>query len=84
MDYKCKIERAQNGYEVEMTDPKIVESNHSDSKAGMGRYRDPQVSYVFKTLPEVLKFLKANLDKALPAGEFESSFDKATKESMDE
>lgn len=73
----CKIERLANGYEVEVTDPKIAAAN---KKSKMGGWKDPKVSYAFKTIKEVLAFLEKNLDKALPLDEYESSFDMAAKD----
>lgn len=77
----CKIERCANGYEVSMCDPKIVESN---KKMKSGPWKDPEVCYVFKSIKEVLKFLKDNLEKALPLDEYASTFDKATEEEDDD
>ena len=74
-EYCCRIERLKNGYEVELKDPKLVKANR-----GPGAYRDPMVSYAFNTVEDVLKFLKKNLDKALPDDEFSSSFDEAATE----
>lgn len=76
----CRIERAENGYEVEVTDPEIVKQNNEKDSS----YKNPNVSYVFEDIDGVLKFLKANLDKTLPASEFDTSFKKALKESMDD
>lgn len=71
-----KIERAKNGFEVEMCDPKIKQANMGD-----GPYKDPYETYVFKTSAEVLAFLKDNLDKAVPMDDdYESSFDEAMME----
>jgi hypothetical protein len=79
-EYCCKIERAKNGFTVEMRDPKIVAENSKPTK-GIGRYRDPNVEYVFKDVKSVLKFLETNLEKAMPMDEFSSAFDTAsTKE----
>lgn len=77
---KVRIERMANGYEVEITDPAIVKANASTK----GGWRDPCVSYAFKTVPEVMAFLEKNLDKALPQDDYSSSFDKAMKEEDDE
>jgi len=74
-----KIERLVNGYEVEMKDPEIVKANMKPSK-GPSPWKDPNVGYVFKTVDEVLAFLKTNLEKALPMDEYESSFDAASAE----
>ncbi len=76
------IERKTNGYEVEVTDPKIVAQNRkSDMKSP---WRNPKRSYVFSTVKEVLDFLNKNLDKALPTDEYTSSFDKAVGEMEDD
>lgn len=76
----CKIERLANGYEVEITDPKIVEQN----KTGKGGYKNPEVSYAFKSVDEVLKFLGKNLETAMPLDDYESSFDMAAKDDEEE
>lgn len=78
-DYCCRIERAKNGYTVEMKDPKIVKQNDAN-RDKPGPWKNPNVEYVFQTMDQVLTFLKANLDKALPTDEYTSSFDKALTE----
>lgn len=80
-EYCCSIERLANGYEVEITDPKIVKENRSSSPNRP--WRNPKKSYGFKTVEEVLTFLKANLDKALPEDDYGSTFNLAAQE-MDE
>lgn len=80
-----KIEKMKNGFEVEMTDPEIVKANRKPSKGNSPMpYKDPNVAYVFKTSEEVLAFLKANLDKAIPADDYESSFDEAAATEEDD
>lgn len=77
-EYVVKIERLKNGFEVEMTDPAIVKQNRASSKSNKPMpWKDPNVGYAFKTAEEVCKFLMANLDKAMPMDEYESSFDEA-------
>lgn len=66
------IERVANGYEVEVYEPA------SDSKDSM--MIDRKKEYVFRTVDEVLTFLNKNLDKALPADEYDSAFDAAVAE----
>lgn len=78
-----KIEKLANGYEVEMTDPEIVKRNRKISNKPTP-WKDPQVSYAFKTVDEVIKFLSANLEKAIPMDEYESSFDEAAAKEEDE
>lgn len=72
-DYIVRIEKLTNGFEVEIRDPKLAAKNDKP-----GVYRDPWCSYAFKTTAEVCKFLDENLDKAVPADDFGSSFDAAT------
>lgn len=73
-----KIERLNNGWEVEMTDPEIVKQNQKPSKGNSYTpYKDPKVAYAFKKKEEVVKFISANLEKAMPMDEYESSFDEA-------
>jgi len=81
-EFSIRIERATNGYEVSVRDPKIVKANEKRdySSKNPTPYRDPNREYVFKTLKEVLDWLGKHADKALPADEFDSSFDAALAE----
>lgn len=83
-DCTIRITRLQNGYTVSMTDPAIVEQNkkRNDAKDGCCgvAWQDPDVKYAFTKKQEVLDFISANIDKALPDDEYASSFDKALKE----
>ena len=72
-EYCCRIEKAQNGYEVELRDPKIVAQN-AKSK---GAWKDPNISYVFTDMEKMLEFLKNTLPTALQGDEFSSAYDKA-------
>ena len=85
-DYVCRIERLANGFEVELTDPKIVAQNQKrDTKSiSMTPWKDPKVGYAFKTVDEVCMFLKTNLDKAMPLDEYGSTFDAAVEDNSDE
>lgn len=75
-DCRVVIERVANGYEVEVSDP-------AAKKKG-DLYADSRKEYVFKTVEEVLSFLTKNLDKALPADEYDSAFDSAVEEMKDD
>jgi hypothetical protein len=81
-DCSIRIERLQNGFNVRITDPDIVEANDKRDSKGSGccPWKDPQVSYAFSTKEEVIEFITKNLDKALPVDEYSSTFDKAAKE----
>lgn len=85
-EYCCRIERAKNGFEIEMTDPAIVEQNRKRDMKGDYRmpYKSPRVSYVFKSVKEVLAFLEKNLETALPLDEYNSAFDEAVNAEDDD
>lgn len=75
-DCCVEIKRASNGFIVCLCDPDIMDENDESD----GRYKDPHCEYVFKTSDEVVKFLAANLEKALPEDdddEYGSTFDAA-------
>jgi Methyl-CpG binding domain len=74
-----RIEKLSNGFEVEIRDGK--KAKKSDSSYPGDSYSDPWCGYVFKTKSEVIAFLDANLDKAVPAASFDDSFDAAVAES---
>lgn len=76
-----RIERLTNGYEVTLRDPKIAEANNKrdSSKGPYQPYQDPQREYAFKTVAEVMTFLKANLEKALPLDDFDTAFELAAE-----
>lgn len=80
-DCFIRIERLQNGFEVTMRDPDIVKSNDAASgKGGPSAYKNPNLEYAFTTSKEVLDFVKANIDKALPDDDYSDAFDLATEE----
>ena len=67
----CRIEKAANGFEVEMYDPAIAKAN-AKSK---GSYRSPMVPHVFNKLEDMMKFIQTNLPDAGPEDEYGTSFD---------
>lgn len=71
-DCICRIERLENGYEVELFDPE-TEKENSKNKT----YRSPYKSYAFETTEAVLKFLKENLEKSKKTDVFGDAFKKA-------
>jgi hypothetical protein len=76
----CRIEKAVNGFEVEMYDPAVAKAN-AKSK---GSWKDPMVTHVFNSMDDMLKFIKANLPAAGPEDEYGSSFDAMVKEEDDD
>jgi hypothetical protein len=77
-----RIEKLDNGFEVEICDQKARAKN---KKPGAGlTYTNPWRSYAFRTTAEVCKFLEKNLDKAVPTDDFSSSFDAAVAADEDD
>ena len=73
-DQRVTIEKATNGYTVEMRDPKIVAANRKSDLSYKGRWQDPQRTYVFTDMAGLTKFLTDNLDTALKGDDYDSSF----------
>lgn len=73
-----RIERAKNGFTINMRDPKIDKKNRA-RKDDEEPYQSPFVSFVFGTVDEVVAFLRENIDKVMPLDEFETSFKEAVK-----
>lgn len=86
MGDSVRIERAENGYTVSMTDPKLEAANRKRSTKGdvYAPYVDPQKEYVFTDLKAVMAFLTANLDKALPKVDYDSAFELMTDDEEDD
>lgn len=74
-----RIERAKNGFTVEMRDPEIEKRNRErdEKEDGPVGYESPFVSFVFESTEAVLEFLGKNLEKAMPLDEFDTSFEEA-------
>lgn len=73
----CNIEALANGFEVSLRDPAKAKKN--DESKSMA-YNDPMVGYAFKTVDEVIGFLRNNLEKAAQGDdEYSSAFDVEAK-----
>lgn len=77
-----RVERLENGYEVEVCDQKIMEQNEmTDSKKP---WKSPWKGYAFDTAAEVAAFIGEHLDKLKPPPdadkEYAGAFTKASKE----
>lgn len=76
-----RIERqSSGGFEVSLCDPEIEARNRGEK----AEWRDPYVEYSFAEWSQVTAFLDKVVDKALPADDFSSTFDKAAKEASDD
>lgn len=76
MDYRIKITREGDKFEVCVTDPEIVKANTSPK----ARWQDPENEYTFDSWEQVSTFLDKIADKALPVTEYNRAFAQAAKE----
>ena len=74
------IKRDRNGYEVELEDPELVAYNQN--RGDDDPWCDSTVEYNFETKEQVIAFISAVMDKALPEDTFGSTFDKLAKDAM--
>lgn len=75
-DCICKIERAENGYEVEVYDSKTAARNGKMNTP----WEEPYKSYLFNSSKEVAKFISDNLENFGTENEYDVAFKKASKE----
>lgn len=82
-EYVLKIEKLENGYEVEVKDPKVVAENEKPNKGKtLAAWQDPWKAYAFTTDKEVIEFIKRHL-ASLPKSshdQFNEAADEAFKE----
>jgi hypothetical protein len=82
-DTILRIEKLENGYEVEVCDEQVMANNQKPKSA----YEDPWKGYAFENAEGVVAFIKAHLDKLKPppgAGdEYDAAFKQATSEEDD-
>lgn len=82
-DFDIRIEKTISGYELRLRDPEIVQANKDRDKNASKNggvypdWKDPCREFVLKDKKALLAFLDKNIDKALPADDYESSFDAA-------
>lgn len=82
-DCVLRIEKLENGWEVEMLDTTVQEKNRLPSKAGKYvPYEDPWKSYAFEDFDKMIKFIKEKLPLLHPESDddvYDSAFAEATK-----
>ena len=85
-DERIHITRSGSGYKIRVTDPAIraANENRDTNKTPYPKWQDPDREFVLKDKAALMKFLEGNIDKALPKGDFESSFDAAVAEANKE
>ena len=78
-----RITRERQGFSVTVDDPEIQAANDkARGSDGPYSWKDPSTDFDFETKDQVLAFLEAAIDKALPADTYSSAFDKIAKEAM--
>jgi hypothetical protein len=80
-EYVLRIEKLENGYEVEICDAKVVAANDAPKSKG---YSDPWKGYAFKTAAEVAAFVASHLDSLKPPPDADKEFGDAFKEATTE
>lgn len=79
-DSVLRIEKLENGYEVEICDPKIMKNNDKPKSV----YESPWKGYAFTTAEEVKNFVGEHLDSLKPPpdadAEYGSAFAQAASE----
>lgn len=68
-DCICRIEKAENGFEVEILDDE-VQAKNQDPKS-KAPWVDPWKSYLFNDIDGVVKFLQEKLPKLTPESDAE-------------
>lgn len=79
-----RIEKLENGWEVEILDPAVQDKNRAPSKPGkFVPYEDPWKSFAFEDFDRMMKFIKEKLPLLHPESDedvYDSAFSEATKE----
>lgn len=78
-DTIVRIEKAENGYSVEICDEKVMESN----KKSKSVYADPWKEYLFKDAAGVVKFVGEHLDKLKPPPDADEEYGTAFAQAAD-
>lgn len=74
-DCILRVEKLENGYEVEIVDEKIVEQNAKPKTA----WKDPWKGYAFKDADSAIAFISTQFKKLKPPPDAEAEYDMAFK-----
>jgi hypothetical protein len=78
-----RVEKLENGWEVELLDTAVQEKNRAPSKPGkFTPYEDPWKSYAFEDFDKMIKFIKEKLPILHPESDddvYDSAFAEASK-----
>lgn len=79
-DCVVRIEKLENGYEVEICDPKIRAENDKPKTS----WQDPWKGYAFTTKEEVVAFITEHLDSLKPPPDADAEYSKAFKDASED
>lgn len=79
-DTVLRVEKLENGYEVEVCDPKIMAENEKPK----GSYKDPWKGYAFTTAGEAVAFIGQHLESLKPPPDAEKEYGDAFKQATSE
>lgn len=79
-EYVLKIEKLENGFEVEICDEKIMAANQKPKTA----WKDPWKGYAFENVEGVVEFVKKTLGTLKPPPNAEAEYGKAFEEASKE
>lgn len=79
-DYVLKVEKLENGYEVEIYDDKLDAANQKPKS----KWVDPWKSYAFTTAEEVKNFIGEHLDSLKPPPDADEEYSTAFKQQTEE
>ncbi len=71
-----RVEKLENGYEVEVCDEKIMASNEKPKST----WQDPWKGYAFKTAKDAVAFIGEHLDSLKPPPDAETEYGTAFKQ----
>jgi len=75
-----RVEKLENGYEVEICDPKIMAANQKPKSS----YESPWKGYAFTTAAEVVAFISEHLDSLKPPPDADTEYTEGFKQASTE
>lgn len=79
-DCVLRVEKLENGYEVEIADPKIQAANEKPKTS----WQDPWKGYAFTTAEEALAFISQHLSSLKPPPDADTEYGTAFKNATEE
>jgi len=79
-DTVLRIEKLENGYEVEICDPKVQAANSKPKTT----WQDPWKGYAFTTAGEVVTFITQHLESLKPPPDADTEYGDAFKQATAE